>query len=212
MYESEVQLLMPLWYILYWCYFVVDFFQKGKLSIWNKPVTPKGSHAIAFLYTAEQGGPTRVNVKTNEMGLNPSVTYRIVEVFHQKVLGTFGPADTFSCFVNPTGVYLVKAEPVSRKRDYWKAKWHLPAGHSHEMISIVEIDDWNQNSLVPSLHLFIYELWWNTYHMVHVYVFWVLRYVPKDAYGWQMSRDCQIWSIKPIRKSPMIFFPANMLY
>lgn len=38
--------------------------------------------------------------------------YDIIEVFANKSLGQFKPLDNFTCFINPTGVYLIKAQPV----------------------------------------------------------------------------------------------------
>ena len=77
-----------------------------------KPVVPKGSVAIAFLYVREDGGPFIAKYKLTDLGLNSTSGYSIQEVFQSKTLGNYKPQQTFSCHVNPTGVYLIKVTPL----------------------------------------------------------------------------------------------------
>ncbi|ELU11490.1 hypothetical protein CAPTEDRAFT_171260 [Capitella teleta] len=84
-----------------------------KLSIWTRPVQPVGSYAIAFLYTQESGSPIKASANlTSDLGLTDSRGYLFTEVFENDVIGKFRSTDIFTCFVNPTGVVLVKAEPI----------------------------------------------------------------------------------------------------
>ena len=91
------------------------FFQASSgLSVWVKPVQPKGSVAIAFLYVREDGGPFLIKYNLTDLGLNSTSEYNITEVFQSKFLGNYKPHQTFSCHVNPTGVYLIKATPLGK--------------------------------------------------------------------------------------------------
>jgi hypothetical protein len=72
---------------------------------------PEGSFAIAFLYTQNNGPPTRVSANlTTDLELTHPNGYEILEVFTNKRLGKFLPSQTFTCIVNPTGVQLFKAK------------------------------------------------------------------------------------------------------
>ena len=81
----------------------------GKMSVWVKPVTPRGSAAVAFLYEAQSGGPAKVALTLSDLGLKNTAGYDVMEAFDGKHLGVFKPNMTFSCFVNPTGVFLIRA-------------------------------------------------------------------------------------------------------
>ena len=83
-----------------------------KISIWTRPVVPKGSYAIAVLNTVESGSPVKVTFTLADIGI-PQGTYDITEVFEDKDIGQFRSSDQFSCRVDPTGVFLMKAKPAS---------------------------------------------------------------------------------------------------
>lgn len=95
--------------------------QNGDLSIWVRPVSPPGSAAVAFLYTGQSGGPTKAVVTMATLGLNMTSGYDVTEVFDGKDLGHVKPNETFCCYVNPTGVYLIKATPSSDTKLYYKS-------------------------------------------------------------------------------------------
>ena len=57
----------------------------------------------------------KVSTNLTDIGLKPQQTYRITEVFEDLPLGKFMGNSNFTCRVNPTGVYLVKATPFDTK-------------------------------------------------------------------------------------------------
>lgn len=80
----------------------------GSLSAWTKPVLPTGSYAIVVLNAGTGGYPSKVTFSLADLGIDHG-KYSIAEVFEQTKMGSFKPNDTLSCFVNPTGVFLMRA-------------------------------------------------------------------------------------------------------
>ena len=80
----------------------------GKISAWTKPVLPTGSYAIVFLNAGTGGYPSKVTFTLADLGIERG-KYSVVEVFEQTKMGSFAPNDSMSCFVNPTGVFLMRA-------------------------------------------------------------------------------------------------------
>ena len=72
-------------------------------------MTPKNSVAVAFLYNNNQGGPIKASVNLTEVGLLNPRGYNFTEVFDNQPLGMFKAGTVFSCFVNPSGVFIAKA-------------------------------------------------------------------------------------------------------
>ena len=58
-----------------------------------------------------------MSISVSDLGLKDSGGYKITEVFDGTDLGTFKPSDTFKVYVNPTGVFYGKAEPVKNTKD-----------------------------------------------------------------------------------------------
>ena len=83
----------------------------GDLSAWTKPILPIGSYAIVFLNAGTGGYPSKVTFTLVDLdiGHGTTSTYTIVEVFEQTKMGSFKSNVSVSCFVNPTGVYLMTA-------------------------------------------------------------------------------------------------------
>lgn len=79
------------------------------MQIWVRPISPDGSFAVAFLNLAIGGGPHKLNITCTDLGLTSSRGYHIVESFTGDDLGVFMPQDVFTCFVNPSGVFLITA-------------------------------------------------------------------------------------------------------
>ena len=84
--------------------------------MWTKPVLPNGSLAVAFLCTKQDGGPIKVTFNLNQLNLTSPSGYHITEVFEGKDLGNFHSSQNFSCYVNPTGVYVIKATELKANR------------------------------------------------------------------------------------------------
>ena len=76
--------------------------------------------AVAFLYTGQTGGPIKVTFSLIQLNLTDPSGYNITEAFEGKHLGIFKAPQNFSCTVNPTGVYVIKATKYPENK-------HLPS-------------------------------------------------------------------------------------
>ena len=74
---------------------------------------PTGSFGFAVVNSDTGGTPARVQVKLSDLALNHPAGYNITEVFDNKSLGVFKFSDTFTFYVNPTGVFFGKAIPLN---------------------------------------------------------------------------------------------------
>lgn len=84
----------------------------GQVYIWRKPIMPRGSFAIALKYTNIAGGPTKITIKLQDLGLTTAAAYKFTDVFTGKDLGTVKPWYTYNCEVNPTGVLFIHAQAL----------------------------------------------------------------------------------------------------
>ena len=82
------------------------------MQIWTKPILPKGSMAIAVLYTEQGGNYIRVKYPLSRFGLSQG-TYNLQEVFDGYSLGQHNLTSVISFNVNPTGIFMFTAKPVS---------------------------------------------------------------------------------------------------
>ena len=87
--------------------------QMGDIQLWTRPVMPQGSMAFAFVNTGTGGTPTKVSISLQNLGMTMSGGYNITELFDNKNMGEFKPSQTFMTMVNPTGIFLAKAVPLS---------------------------------------------------------------------------------------------------
>jgi hypothetical protein len=78
----------------------------GDVHIWQKPIEPSGSYAIAFIYTNIAGGPTRVSVLLSDIGLTTAARFLVTEAFTQRSYGILKPWYTLNCEINPNGALL----------------------------------------------------------------------------------------------------------
>ena len=89
-------------------------FQTGNIQVWKRPISPRGSFAIAFLnFLINGGGAKEVQTTLHKLGLNRTSGYNITEGFTGEFIGMYKPTSTLSVMVNPSGVYLVVAKPLS---------------------------------------------------------------------------------------------------
>lgn len=86
--------------------------KSGNLQVWRKPISPVGCYAFAYLNTGEDGEPKKVSATLSYLGFNNGNKYNITDVFSGQSLGVFSIGDTFSAWVNPTGIFFGKAVPV----------------------------------------------------------------------------------------------------
>jgi hypothetical protein len=86
--------------------------QDNNVQAWKKPILPKGSFAFAFLNTNYEGVPRKVSITFAAMGFTNAAGYNVTEVFDGTYIGMFKPSDSFSAWVNPSGIFLGKAVAV----------------------------------------------------------------------------------------------------
>jgi len=86
--------------------------KNGNIQVWTRPLSG-GSLAFALLNFGA-ADPTRVSIKLTDLGLSSSGGYHVNEVFDQQDMGKFMPNATFTTYVNPSGIFLGKADPVTR--------------------------------------------------------------------------------------------------
>ncbi|CAG0888799.1 unnamed protein product [Cyprideis torosa] len=85
--------------------------EKG-IEIWARPITPviqgRFSYAIAFVNRRTDGTPTEVSVTLQEMGLDNSAGYRIIDLYENVDYGVLHPRNRLKVDVNPSGVVIVR--------------------------------------------------------------------------------------------------------
>ncbi|ESO09162.1 hypothetical protein HELRODRAFT_74316 [Helobdella robusta] len=90
------------------------YLQSGSISVWQKPVLPRGSIAIAIMSTANNGNPILTEYSLSSLPtVRPDQIYEIFEVFEMKSLGLFMPYQIIKVYVEATGVVLLKAVPTN---------------------------------------------------------------------------------------------------
>ncbi|CAG2220899.1 NAGA [Mytilus edulis] len=86
--------------------------QMGDVQVWTKPILPKGSKAVAVVYTVQGGNFIRVKYPLEFYGLDAG-DYHLTEVFEGHDLGQHNKSSIISFTVNPTGIYMFTAKPVN---------------------------------------------------------------------------------------------------
>uniref|UniRef100_A0A023G626 Alpha-galactosidase n=1 Tax=Amblyomma triste TaxID=251400 RepID=A0A023G626_AMBTT len=95
--------------------------EKG-IELWARPVTPLAddgstSAAIVLFNRRHIGGPVRVSIQLASIGLNYFNGYRVKDLYDSSSpVAMFKPLDDITVAVNPSGVVMLKAEPVPAPR------------------------------------------------------------------------------------------------
>ncbi|XP_064481595.1 alpha-N-acetylgalactosaminidase-like [Ornithodoros turicata] len=92
-------------------------YANGPIEIWTRPVTPvlsdgHHSYGIVFFNRRDVGNAEDVGVRLRFLGLRYPKGYRVTDLFENKLVGVHRPDDHIVVRVNPTGVVMLKAEPV----------------------------------------------------------------------------------------------------
>lgn len=90
----------------------LQYIEKDYLFAWVRPISPPGSAAVVFSSFANGGGPYRWTVPLSKLDLTNEKGYSITETFNGTYLGVFKPTYNFTCYINPTGVYMITAVPL----------------------------------------------------------------------------------------------------
>nr|KAG5686546.1 hypothetical protein BaRGS_001547 [Batillaria attramentaria] len=86
----------------------------GNFSFWVKPLaSPNGSFAIAVFNSDWHGMPLQTTFTFSELGLESAGAYNVTEVFDGAAVGVFPASKQIELYVNPPGIVLWIAEPVS---------------------------------------------------------------------------------------------------
>lgn len=95
---------------------------EGGIEVWARPVLPLAddgstSAAIVLFNRRHIGGPVKVTLRLSTIGLNYYNGYKVEDLFDPtSPMGFFKPQDKVTALVNPSGVVMLKAEPVPPKR------------------------------------------------------------------------------------------------
>lgn len=81
----------------------------GQVKVWIRPIMPRGSFALVFLYTNISGGPKKVSLKLQDIGMVTAAAYNFTDVFTGSHVGIYKPWYTFNTEVNPTGALFLSA-------------------------------------------------------------------------------------------------------
>lgn len=77
--------------------------------MWARPITPKGSFALAFLNFAIGNGPAQITIPLSKLGLLNPTGYQVTDGFSGEVFGHYSPDIPLNVFINPSGVVLLVA-------------------------------------------------------------------------------------------------------
>ncbi|ELT96522.1 hypothetical protein CAPTEDRAFT_183492 [Capitella teleta] len=88
-------------------------FLDGNLQVWTRPLSARGSFAIAIVYLLQVGQPLRTSFSLKQLGLTHQRGYNFTEVFDGGHFGSFKPNENITSFVNPSGIVLLTAEPLN---------------------------------------------------------------------------------------------------
>lgn len=87
--------------------------QVSNVDYWMKPIQPNGSYAFAFINFNTNGVQKKINLSLNYLHLTDPAGYNITETFTGKFLGVYKPTAYLHTLVNPTGIFMATAVPLS---------------------------------------------------------------------------------------------------
>lgn len=89
-----------------------DKLDDGAIQVWTRPILPRGSYAIATIFTKTIGYPIKISTKLSDIGLRSSRGYNITEVFDDIFQGEFKLNQNYTRRINPTDIDLVIAREL----------------------------------------------------------------------------------------------------
>ncbi|CAD5122803.1 DgyrCDS11209 [Dimorphilus gyrociliatus] len=84
--------------------------ENGAIQVWVRPLAPRGTFAIATIYTNTFGYPIKVSTKLSDLGLKNPNGYNVTEVFDGIHRGEFRSNHNYTRMVKPTDIDLVLAK------------------------------------------------------------------------------------------------------
>lgn len=83
-----------------------------KFEIWQRPLHKAHSYAIAVINSDNEGVPRTIKLSLSEFGVTGSPAFNVTDVFDGTSHGVAHVNDSFIYEVNPTGIYMVRLDPV----------------------------------------------------------------------------------------------------
>lgn len=87
--------------------------QVENVDYWMRKIQPNGSYAFAFVNFNTNGVPKKLSFTLKYLQLTDPAGYNITETFTGNFLGVYKPTAVFSASVNPTGIFMATAVPLS---------------------------------------------------------------------------------------------------
>lgn len=91
--------------------------QGNGLEVWLRPLRSQyfaeGSYAVAVIQYNNYGGPLPFSSSLQNLGLKNTAGYKITEAFDGTDMGKLLPQEMLQFKVNPTGIFIVTAIPIS---------------------------------------------------------------------------------------------------
>lgn len=85
---------------------------QGKLQVWTRPILPEGTTAVAVVNIGEGGPSVKTYFPLAMYGLQAN-DYDLTEAFDGYSLGRHNLTSVVTFNVNPTGIFMFIAKPVS---------------------------------------------------------------------------------------------------
>jgi hypothetical protein len=82
----------------------------NKFQVWTRPLSPPGSFAVAAIYLKMEGYPIQVSIPLSSLSMTAVHGYNVTEVFDGTPVGHILPTQNFTFTVNPSGIYLLRAD------------------------------------------------------------------------------------------------------
>ncbi|XP_046362790.2 alpha-galactosidase A-like [Haliotis rufescens] len=84
----------------------------GQISIWTRPILPKGSFAAVMFNTGQGGAPRNVTVPMYQLVDGSQLSYLVTDTFTGSKLAVLSLLQGLTVRVNPTGVVMVTITPA----------------------------------------------------------------------------------------------------
>lgn len=93
------------------CFIYIPF-QINNFEIWQRPLHKPNTYAIAIINSDNEGAPRMVKLTLSNFGVMGAPAFNVTDVFDAMNHGTAYVNDTFYYEVEPTGIYMLRLDPV----------------------------------------------------------------------------------------------------
>lgn len=81
-------------------------------EVWKRPLYKPHTYAIAIINSDNEGVPRTIKLSLAEFGVTGASSFNVTDVFDGTSHGIAQVNASFIYEVNPTGIYMVKLDPV----------------------------------------------------------------------------------------------------